>query len=85
MKKMEKEVLEENLELLQEKHKNIVIRKNTQILKEAGLNINRRATEPELNGNDKSINWNQKSLSYKELNLLNNKSNFNGLNGKYIF
>ncbi|XP_053616006.1 monocarboxylate transporter 12-B-like [Plodia interpunctella] len=72
MKTVEEEVIvDEKLHLLEDEHKNIVIRRDSKMLAE--LNNGRRATEPTLNGNDKenpsavdkkSMQW----QSHKELN-----------------
>ncbi|KAG6461294.1 monocarboxylate transporter 9 isoform X2 [Manduca sexta] len=84
LKKIEEEVeVDEKLYLLQDKHKDIVIRKNSQILRDAGLKDIGRATELELKGEDKAIELNEngkKSRSEKELAKMI-ASNSNGLNG----
>lgn len=73
MKKVEEEVtVEEKLQLLEEKHKNIVIRKDSKILSEIAANGERRGTESSLNENVKELNLVKTSVS--DVNGTNDKS-----------
>ncbi|XP_059050778.1 monocarboxylate transporter 9-like [Achroia grisella] len=82
MKKVEEEVVvDERLQLLEDKHKNIVIKRDSKILAELNANGERRPTDPNLNENLKEINGtrNRKSDSYKEITSDVNDINGNGL------
>lgn len=82
LKKVEEEVIiEENVQLLENKHKDIVIKKDSKMINEInGLNTNRRATEPEVDRKEKEIEWsNKKFQSHDELN--NIKTSGSGVNG----
>lgn len=90
MKKIEEEVVvDENLHLLNEKHKDIVIRKNSYPSSNGFYKGGRRATEPyniSQNGKEKSQDIiDKKSQSYKELHPgIVTKSIENGVNGEKI-
>ncbi|KAM3967617.1 uncharacterized protein ACR2FA_011170 isoform 1-T2 [Aphomia sociella] len=83
MKKVEKEItMDEKLQLLEDKHKNIVIRKDSKILTELTANEGRRATEPILNENVNETNnvKSRKAESHKDLSLEKTTlSNTNGI------
>lgn len=70
MKEIEEEVVvDENLHLLDNKHKNIVINKNSHTNGDDTYKRGRRSTEPNIaNGNEKSKALvNKKSQSFKDL------------------
>lgn len=86
MKKVEEEVVvDEKLHLLEGKHANIVINKDSRTAAEIANYTGRRATEPVLNGNSKlDLANGKKSESHMELNSQKVAPDANGI-GKHSY
>jgi hypothetical protein len=81
MKKVEVEVEEnEKLQLLNDKHRDIVIRKDSNTLREVKKELTRRATEP----NVANQNGNENNKSNKSESHHNIYSSTNGNNGRFL-